>query len=387
MAYRFLPLLSFIALLVYFPGCEKSAPAARGGKHYLNLYPGETEELVKSLEREADHIISDIEGPLRDEIGRYMVYQVHQIGPLVYSTQKFAESQIKKAGELPDIIARHLVYEVREKTDQLVEEIEKYGNRHTKEELPQLKEQFNRYMAYHKEKVDEFVASVRRYDAVNRELLTDLKFDVRNFFRWQKENAKEIPDATRRYMEKVSRDYEEVMNTTGRMFTYNLSTKPELLADSLKRYAYHNTEEMLADLGKSTGRYFWENVQVNDLVKEMHCFSEHNIKKTADLVDEVQRYFSFNAEQSGMLSDELFRFLEWRTNQWVDLKSSLDRYITVNVEHYQQLKESPIRYLQHQQEEFEELKKIVPNYFLYNISKAEGLGLALKRYFNSQLGE
>jgi hypothetical protein len=217
-------------------------------------------------------------------------------------------------------------------------------------------------------------------------MVRELGVDVDDYLSWQKENVSVLSDSTMRYVERITGEYDDIMNSSARYFRYNLTSKSEGMAEGLRRYARYNTEELLSNLGRETGEYFWNNADVSDIVREMHMFAERNVDATELLLRDVEKCFALNARHAGELAKSVDRFFRWRTEQWVMLKTELNRYISHNVENYRTFAEAPLRYIRRQEEEFRKLKELVPHYFLYNMNKTEGLNAALKRFVDSQIG-
>lgn len=355
-------------------------------RHFFKHTPEEVALLVKGLQREAEFIISEIEGPLREEIAAYFYHQIMEIGPLVYQTRSFAQRQLDEIPIAVDQVVKCLVRQVRDEYKIAVKQVRTY----TEGEIAELKplhESFQKYLVYQHSKIDEFVRAVKRYEQVNIAEIEDLGFSVERYFKWQLENARDIPDATEKYIQKISDDFEDVMNSSGRYLAFNLGRKPVEMRAALMRYAKYNMEELIPKLKRSTGRYFWRQAdEIPELTKEIYCFTNKNLEETKVVISSVQKYFAVNVEKTEDLSKAVFRFFRWRTEQWKMMKKEMDRFISFNIDKLDMLAECPVRYIQHQKEEWERLKEVVPQYFLFNISKGEGLAFAIKRYISTNIG-
>jgi len=355
-------------------------------RHFFKYTPEEVDLLVAGLEREAEFIISEIKGPLRDEIIAYFYHQVLEIGPLVYQTRSFAQRQFDEIPIVADQVVKCLVKRVRDEYKILVRQIRTYAEGEIAEFTP-LHESFRKFLRHQYGQIDEFVHAVKRYEEVNMAEIGDLGLSVERYFKWQLENAREIPDSTERYIRKISDDFEDVMNSSGRYLAFNLRRKPVEMRKTLMRYAKYNMEELIPQLKRSTGRYLWHQIdEIPELTKEIYCFTNKNLEETRVVICSVQKYFAVNVEKTEELSKEVFRFFKWRTEQWKMMKKEMDRFISFNIDKLDMLAECPVRYIQHQKEEWERLKEVVPQYFLYNISKGEGLAFAIKRYISTNIG-
>lgn len=377
-----------LAAALVMPGCGGRAPGVQtDARHFFKATPEDLTLFAASVKREVTRATAELNGPLQQEIADYLAFYMSEVGPLAYVTREYAEAQILQAqkvpGEIVVFLNEHLVTQSRI----MIEEANRYGRIPMEVDLPQLHEDYRRFMVQRKAETHQVVEALKRYDRVNMALAGNLSVDVESFFAWQVENSKAIPGATARYFDKVAQDFSALTDDTNKMFSYQLDEKPRELSRSAMKFVKYNTEEMLQELGRSSGRYLWTNLEISDLVKEIHCYAARNIATTGRLVNDFQDYFSIQSAHARQLNEEVARFLDWRVREWSDMKTELDRYLSVNVADWARFKEAPMKYIENQAEELERLKKTVPAYFLNNVERSEGLMLALRRYFDTNIGD
>ena len=385
-----LRLLLFVCVVVlsgFSMSCANRVAAARvDSVHFNKLSPEEHELLVRNLLSFAEEQNRFISGPLTQTVKDYLAYHIANIGPLMYQTKSFTDAQLKRAEELPAVVAQHVREQLNKQLDQLLVEVERFGRRYTEDELPLLAQNYARFVQSRRDEVDRFVTQVKQYGTVNTQMLDNLWIDIDSYFAWQKKVSKNIPVSVERYIARVAGEREMLMNSGARMLEVQLSENPKLLMKDVQKNIHYNMDELLPQLRASVGKYLWERQDIPEITKELHSFVNNNIKATGAMVNNVQSYFSFQNKNRKEAIASLEKFLKWRNSQWHDMRVAMNKYLSVQIYNYNVFKRNPLRYIRHQQEEFEELKKVVPRYFRHNISEIDGLALALRRFIEFNIG-